>query len=213
MKWIRMPLVAVLAVAVIGGCASDGGRPAASATRPAAGEGASGQPGSQAGEQSGSQPGEQSSRPAGEQSSRPAGEQSGRPEAGATASPAATVTGAGCGGTPVLSGGGFLEVRGAGDGVELWGLLFAKGPLPLRHGEEVKIVWRMTGDGPLRQVRATLPDGTRAKLAWGPEEHSGSNWPRPGQEWGTGFVFPERGCWKVELARDRGRGHAWLLVR
>ncbi|MGA5757248.1 hypothetical protein [Nonomuraea bangladeshensis] len=108
-------------------------------------------------------------------------------------------------------GDGFPEVRGTGEGAELWGLLF--GEVPLRRGAEVKIVWRMTGDGPLRKVEATLPDGTRARLAWGPEEHGGSNWRRPGQEWGTGFVFPERGCWKVELTRDHGKGHVWLRVR
>ncbi|MCK2221823.1 hypothetical protein MF672_049660 [Actinomadura sp. ATCC 31491] len=129
----------------------------------------------------------------------------------ATPGPTATVAGAGCEGSPVLQGEGFPEVKGVGEGVELWGLLFAE--TPLRHGAEIKIVWRMTGDGPLREVRATLPDGTRAKLAWGPEEHGGSSWHRPGQEWGTGFVFPRRGCWKVELTRDRGRGHAWLRVR
>jgi hypothetical protein len=121
-------------------------------------------------------------------------------------------TGKGCNGTPVSSGEGFPEVRGTAKDAELWGLLFTKGPLPLPHGEEVKIVWRMTGEGPL-QVKATLADGTRAKLAWGPEEHGGSSWRRPGQEWGTGLVFPEGGCWKVELTRTRGSGHVWLLVR
>ncbi|MGW0804879.1 hypothetical protein [Nonomuraea sp. NPDC002799] len=86
------------------------------------------------------------------------------------------------------------------------------GKPPLPRGKEVKIVWRMTGEGPLR-VTGTLPDGTSAKLVWGPEEHGGSNWERPGQEWGTGFVFPKRGCWKIELTRTRGSGHVWLLVR
>ncbi|WP_188190534.1 hypothetical protein [Nonomuraea sp. SYSU D8015] len=127
-------------------------------------------------------------------------------------SPSAVVTGEGCNGTQVLLGNGFPEVRGTAEGAELWGLLFTKGPPPLPRGEEVKIVWRMTGEGPL-QIRATLPDGTRAKLAWGPEEHGGSSWRRPGQEWGTGFVFPERGCWKVELTRTRSSGHVWLPVR
>ncbi|MFI7697780.1 hypothetical protein [Nonomuraea sp. NPDC049480] len=109
-------------------------------------------------------------------------------------------------------GNGLAEVRGTAENAELWGLLFAKAPPPLRRAEEVKIVWRMTGEGPL-QVKATLPDGTRAKLIWGPERHGGSNWRRPGQEWGTGFVFPKDGCWKIELTRTRGSGHVWLLVR
>ncbi|MGP3914499.1 hypothetical protein [Nonomuraea sp. 10N515B] len=120
--------------------------------------------------------------------------------------------GAGCNGTSVFLGQGFPEVRGTSADAELWGLLFAKAPPPLPHGEEIKIVWRMTGEGPL-QVKATLPDGTQARLAWGPQQHGGSTWRRPGQEWGTGFVFPKRGCWKIELTRTRGSGHAWIPVR
>ncbi|MEV4172279.1 hypothetical protein [Nonomuraea sp. NPDC049709] len=103
-------------------------------------------------------------------------------------------------------------MKGEARDAELWGLLFLRAPPPLPRGEEVKIVWRMTGEGPLR-VRATLADGTAAKPAWGPEEHGGSSWRRPGQEWGTGFVFPKRGCWKVELTRTRGSGHVWLSVK
>lgn len=102
------------------------------------------------------------------------------------------------------------EVRGSGRGAEVWGLMFA--PVPLAAGREVKIVWRMTGEGPLR-VTAALPDGTAARLTWGPEEHSGSTWHRPGQEWGTGFVFPKPGCWEITLTRDRGSGTVWLPVR
>ncbi|NJP89498.1 hypothetical protein HCN51_08570 [Nonomuraea sp. FMUSA5-5] len=110
----------------------------------------------------------------------------------------------------MLEGEGFPEVRGTARDAELWGLLFVKAT-PLSVGDEVKIVWRMTGEGPLR-VRAVHPDGTLAKPVWGPEEHGSSTWRRPGQEWGTGFVFPKRGCWKVELSRDRGSGHVWLPV-
>ncbi|MDP4504861.1 hypothetical protein [Nonomuraea turcica] len=120
--------------------------------------------------------------------------------------------GAGCNGAPVFLGQGFPEVQGTATDAELWGLLFAKAPPPLPHGEEIKIVWRMTGEGPLK-VKATLPDGTQAKLAWGPQQHDGSTWQRPGQEWGTGFVFPKSGCWKIELTRTRGSGHAWIPVR
>ncbi|MEU4571629.1 hypothetical protein ACBI99_41795 [Nonomuraea sp. ATR24] len=103
---------------------------------------------------------------------------------------------------------GFPEVKGAGRGAELWGLLFAE--VPFEAGAEVKIVWRMTGEGPLRAA-ASL-DGRRARLVW-LEEHSGSSWRRPGREWGTGWVFPEPGCWKVELSRTRGSGYVWLDVR
>ncbi|TYB47283.1 hypothetical protein FXF51_58570 [Nonomuraea sp. PA05] len=128
-----------------------------------------------------------------------------------SASPRPTATGVGCNGTPVLEGGPLPEVRGTARDAELWGLLFVDAT-PLKPGKEVKIVWRMTGEGPLR-VRAALPDGTTAEQKWGPEEHSGSTWRRPGQEWGTGFVFPKAGCWKIELSRERGAGHVWLPVR
>nr|SBO92770.1 hypothetical protein BN4615_P2284 [Nonomuraea gerenzanensis] len=128
----------------------------------------------------------------------------------ADASPRPTATGAGCGGTPVFEGDGFPEVQGTAQDAELWGLLFVRAT-PLSAGDEVKVVWRMTGEGPLR-VRAVHPDGTVAKLLWGPEEHGGSTWRRPGQEWGTGFVFQKPGCWKIELARSRGSGHVRLPV-
>ncbi|NRQ35648.1 hypothetical protein HII36_27995 [Nonomuraea sp. NN258] len=106
---------------------------------------------------------------------------------------------------------GFPEVEGTARDAELWGLLFT-GPPPLPRGEEVKIVWRMTGDGPLK-VSAALGDGTPAQLVWGPEAHGGSTWQRPGQEWGTGFVFPKPGCWEIRLSRTRGSGQVWLSVR
>jgi hypothetical protein len=124
-----------------------------------------------------------------------------------TASPATTTVA--CNGTPLILGKGFPEVQGTSGNVELWGLIF--GPVPMPHGKEQKIVWRMTGEGPL-EIKATLPDGTSAKRVW-LEEHGGSSWQRPGYEWGTGFVFPKRGCWKVELKRTRGEGHFWLPVK
>ncbi|MEU6411436.1 hypothetical protein [Microbispora sp. NPDC046933] len=115
-----------------------------------------------------------------------------------------------CGRTAGSTANALPEVRGAGRGAEVWGLMFA--PVPLAAGREVKIVWRMTGEGPLR-VTAALPDGTAARLTWGPEAHGGSTWHRPGQEWGTGFVFPKPGCWEITLTRDRGSGTVWLPVR
>ncbi|HZD72327.1 MAG TPA: hypothetical protein VE776_00285 [Actinomycetota bacterium] len=105
---------------------------------------------------------------------------------------------------------GFVEVRGSARNATLWGLVFARVPLPV--GEEVKIVWRMTGSGTLR-LAATLSDGTPAGRTFGPQAHAGSNWKRPGQEWGTGFVFPKPGCWDLHLSRTSGVGDVWLLAR
>ncbi|MEV0198121.1 hypothetical protein [Nonomuraea sp. NPDC050691] len=130
-----------------------------------------------------------------------------------TAAPtsAGSAVAAGCHGLSGLSAdGGLPEVRGQGRGAEVWGLLFA--PAPFERGREVKIVWRMTGEGPLT-VTATLPDGTRARRTFGPEQHGGSTWKRPGEEWGTGFVFPKPGCWRFDLTRTRGTGRVWLPVR
>ncbi|MFD1540503.1 hypothetical protein [Nonomuraea guangzhouensis] len=116
-----------------------------------------------------------------------------------------------CHGTSVITqSDGFPEVRGISRDAEAWGLLFA--PVPFKRGKEVKIVWRMTGEGPLK-VTAALPDGTRAKPTFGPEQHGGSSWHRPGEEWGTGFVFPKAGCYRVDLTRTRGSGHLWLPVK
>jgi hypothetical protein len=111
---------------------------------------------------------------------------------------------------PAGGGTGLTEVHGTARGAELWGLVFA--PVPLPVGQEVKIVWRMTGDGPL-QSSVTRSNGTPARRTFGPEEHGGSTWDRPGQEWGTGFVFSKAGCWNFHLARTSGVGDVWLLAR
>jgi hypothetical protein len=111
---------------------------------------------------------------------------------------------------PPGGGTGLIEVHGTARGAELWGLVFAAVPLPV--GQEVKIAWRMTGRGPL-QLTVTRSDGTPAKRTLGPDEHEGSTWSRPGQEWGTGFVFPKAGCWRFHLARSSGVGEVWLPAR
>jgi hypothetical protein len=101
------------------------------------------------------------------------------------------------------------------------GRLGAAGCLPaspatpwLQAGQkEVKIVWRMTGRGPV-EITATHRDGTPARYTFGPQEHDWSNWNRPGQEWGTGFVLPKAGCWGFHLARTSGgSGDVWLVAR
>ncbi|MEW6404957.1 MAG: hypothetical protein AB1649_24440 [Chloroflexota bacterium] len=30
---------------------------------------------------------------------------------------------------------------------------------------------------------------------------TGSDWKRPGQEWGTEFIFPQAGCWRIFVSR------------
>jgi hypothetical protein len=102
------------------------------------------------------------------------------------------------------------EVRVRTTRGEAWGLAL-EGEVPPRPGERVKIVWRVTGHGPLH-VELTAPDGRRAALEFGPERHSTSTYHRPGEEWGTGFRFTTRGCWRIHLARDDTVGDVWIDV-
>jgi hypothetical protein len=101
------------------------------------------------------------------------------------------------------------EVRGISSDASLWGL--ALGHLPPRRGDELKIVWRMTGVGPLR-VTFTAPNGYSRPLVFGPERHDDSTYHRPGAEWGTGFRFGAAGCWHIHLARADTSGDVWLDV-
>lgn len=109
-------------------------------------------------------------------------------------------------------GDGLPEVRATGGGIEARGLLMSpKGWPPLKARQELKIVWRVTGEGPLR-VTATGPDGRDRPVAWGPESHGGSSFRRPGAEWGVGYRIDEPGCWRLGLARGGGTADAWLRV-
>jgi hypothetical protein len=104
------------------------------------------------------------------------------------------------------------EVRGTGHGATLYGLLMSAKPLPIRTLESVKVVWRMTGSGPLR-LTVTNPQGRPAALQWGPERHGGSNYNRPGQEWGAGYRFSTAGCWHLQARRSSESADVWLRVK
>jgi hypothetical protein len=91
------------------------------------------------------------------------------------------------------------EVRAVGSKGQAWGLVM--GPhVPPRLGDPLKIVWRVTGSGPL-DVRLIRPDGRSGTLTFGPEPHAVSTYHRPGDEWGTGYRFDQRGCWTITLSR------------
>jgi hypothetical protein len=92
-----------------------------------------------------------------------------------------------------------LVVEVPADGGSVTGLLWQD--LPAEVGTDLKIVWRVTGEGELT-VRSVRPDGSTGELAFGPEPHGGSNFEAPGAEWGTGFRFDVPGCWRIELSRD-----------
>lgn len=102
-----------------------------------------------------------------------------------------------------------METRATPAGVEAWALLWE--PPPWQVGKEVKVVWRVEGQGSIKIV-ALGPDGVEAGPAWGPVPHSGSTWDRPGDEWGTGFVLHAPGCWELRISRDGGSASVWLPV-
>jgi hypothetical protein len=84
--------------------------------------------------------------------------------------------------------------------------------VPIRARTETKIVWRMGGRGAFR-IGAKTTDGSSAQLTFGPELHDGSTWSIPNtDEWGTGFIFPTAGCWRVHAWRDDATGDVYLLV-
>ena len=118
---------------------------------------------------------------------------------------------AGCRPASPVASAGLPEVRGTAGTAQLYGLLFLEQPLPVRVGDELKVVWRMTGTGPLAAT-ATAPDGSAAPLAWGPEPHGGSSYDRPGDEWGVGYRFTQPGCWRLSFTRADSAGDVWLQV-
>jgi hypothetical protein len=94
----------------------------------------------------------------------------------------------------------------------MWGLIMAAGRGGQVHvHEDVKIVWRITGTGVLHLVTVD-PNGRQHRLQWGPELHTGSNYTRPGDEWGAGYRFTEPGCWTLRATRGAASANVWLHV-
>ena len=101
-----------------------------------------------------------------------------------------------------------VEVQASSGQLEAWGLLWAQPPLAA--GEEVKMVWRITGAGDFSAV-ARL-DGLEVDPAWGPVVHDTSSFNKPGDEWGTSFLLPQGGCWEIRLTRGTGSVSVWIPV-
>ena len=85
-------------------------------------------------------------------------------------------------------------------------------PLPARVGDQEKIVWRMTGTTRPLTLAAIGPDGKHHRLLWGPELHTSSNFDKPGDEWGAGYVFTEPGCWDLRAVRGGATADVWITV-
>jgi hypothetical protein len=104
---------------------------------------------------------------------------------------------------------GIPEAEGRGSALSLWALFFVD---PVTVERRVKIAWRVTGSGIFR-VTALSPSGLRIKPLTDPVAHTGSNWQRPGDEWGTFFVFPARGCWDLRVSRGDASADLWIDVK
>jgi hypothetical protein len=79
-------------------------------------------------------------------------------------------------------------------------------------GKDVKIVFRMTSGIP-SVFYAIAPDGAHVAPDWVPEPHLGSNWRRPGAEWGAGFTFATPGCWNIHAEAPHVHGDIFVDVR
>jgi len=110
---------------------------------------------------------------------------------------------------PRTSSNGLVEVRGIAQNGQLWALVFDRVPVPT--GRKVKIAWRTTGAGPLRLL--ALGEHEQVVRPHDLIRHGGSNWDRPGDEWGGYFVFPSAGCWDIQARRGSVTGDVWLVAR
>lgn len=105
---------------------------------------------------------------------------------------------------------GLPEMHAEARGGEVWALLLS-GPT-IRANHPTNIAWRATGSGAF-QVVAFGADIGKLAPASGPDPHGSSNWLRPGDEWGTTFVFPQAGCWQLLVTRGASlTATLWLMV-
>ena len=101
------------------------------------------------------------------------------------------------------------EVAATGGGGKVWGLLFKD--VPFTAGQSVRIFWRVSGTTSLH-LQGRGPSGAVAKLT-SFERHSGSNWRRPGVEWGSELLFQQPGCWDIHLSGGKVSGDVWVMVK
>ena len=105
---------------------------------------------------------------------------------------------------------GIFEVAGNATGGSLWALVFADAPFVAAR--QVKIAWRMTGVGPLMLSATNLNRAATVGPFNSPDAHSSSSWNRPGGEWGSVWVFPSAGCWRITATRENVSGNVTFMV-
>jgi len=109
----------------------------------------------------------------------------------------------------VVSNIGYPEARGTATGTTLW-VLFEGGIPPVKT--DAKLIWRLgTGFHEPLHIVGLGPQGLRL-LPLFLQEHGGSNWNRPGNEWGTGFHFPLAGCWDLHVTGETAVGDVWIVI-
>ena len=86
------------------------------------------------------------------------------------------------------------EFRGTSDTAQLSGLIFNT-ESSMHAGDDVKLVVRMTGSGPLT-LTAIAPSGAASSLPT--TAHTGSTFNRPGDEWDAEITYTEAGCWQLQ---------------
>jgi len=108
-----------------------------------------------------------------------------------------------------VSNTGYQEALGTTGGTTLW-VLF-EGGIPSARSD-AKLIWRLGPrfQEPLRFV-GLGPQGQN-QLPLFVSAHEGSNWNRPGDEWGTGFHFPVAGCWDMRVTGRKDVGDVWIVI-
>ena len=108
-----------------------------------------------------------------------------------------------------ISNTGYREAQGTTRGTTLW-VLF-EGGFPTARSDS-KLIWRLDPhfQQPLQFV-GLGPQGQH-QLPLFVTAHGGSNWNRPGDEWGTGFHFPVAGCWDMRVAGGTTLGDVWIVI-
>jgi len=136
----------------------------------------------------------------------------GSPSSGSSATTRPSPLAAG-GCAPASPAGAFPgEVQGTATGGTVWAWFMQT--YPPQAGIEDKTIWRLDGPGTAYLPTFGLigPANARGRLNWGPAYHLSSTWNRPGDEYGTGLLFPVPGCWDVHVSVGQVTGEVYVVV-
>ena len=104
------------------------------------------------------------------------------------------------------------ESLATSDEIVVWALLSVSvPPSKLAVGDEAKMIWRSSGSGDF-DVYAISPAGKTVRSDPPITSHGGSNWERPGDEWGSYFELFEPGCWEFRVQHGTESARLWLDI-